>query len=416
MNPKVATAAIDTLVAYYERLQFNPVLIEVENPAVWRSHFDKRRNLYERHLGLPLAYLRGASFLEFGPNSGENALLPALFGARLTLVEPNQQVLPRLTDLFSRFGVSGQIESLTCAGIDGFMSDCQFDLVVAEGFLYTLANRAELLAKIAHFVRPGCFGVISFNDRCGGLLEYLRRAILFRACELAGVGDVQSDACLALACGFFKEDFARLHSSRTFEAWWRDTLINPFCRSGHLWSLPEVLDVLHAQGCEFHASSPAWLTADLYMWYKNIIAPDNRRQQLMTAWRQNLPYFLTGLTPEGNNHVMVTEGLIRDVARLVTTLCDWEIQPGRAGVDLKFPDSLDRYMTESGDIRLHQACKEWQGMIAALGGGSLEGLCRTYESAALTRQLWGTAYHYVCFQRSLDTLVSATAQPLRSCA
>jgi SAM-dependent methyltransferase len=416
MNPEVATDGADSLVAYYERLHFNPVLIEVENPAVWKAHFDKRRNLYERHLGLPLAFLRGASVLEFGPNSGENALLPALFGAHLTLVEPNQQVLPRLTDLFSRFGVGGQIESLTCAGIDGFKSERRYDLVVAEGFLYTLANRAELLAKIADFVRPGCFGVISFNDRCGGLLEYLRRAILFRACELEGVADVQSDACLDLASAFFKDDFAQLRSSRTFEAWWRDTLVNPFCRSAHMWSLPEVLDVLHAQGCEFHASSPAWLTSDRYTWYKNILAPEVRRQQLMAVWRQNLPYFLTGLTPTGAVQAAVTQDLVDDVSNLVTTLGDWEVRTDRAGVNLKFPASLDRYLTDSGDRRLHQANEEWQGLIAALGGHSLDGLRRAYHGAALTRQLWGTAYHYVCFQRSLEALVSGTAQPLRSCA
>ena len=416
MNSDVATQRVDSLVAYYERLQFNPVLIEVENPTVWKSHFEKRRNLYERHLGLPLAFLRGASLLEFGPNSGENALLPALFGARLTLVEPNPQVLPRLTELFGRFGVSGQIESLSCIGVDAFTSDRLFDLVVAEGFLYTLTNRAELLAKIAGFVRPGCFGVISFNDRCGGFLEYLRRAILFRACELAGVGDVQSDGCLDLARGLFQEDFAQLHSSRTFEAWSRDTLVNPFCRSAQMWSLPEVLDVLHARGCEFHSCSPAWLTTDLFTWYKNIVSSEVRQQQLLAAWRQSLPYFLTGLTPEGNTRQVVPNGLIHDVSQLVTTLCDWETRPDRAEVDLKFPDTLDRYMTESGDIRLHQANEEWKGLFAALGGRSLEALLRTYQSTTLTRQLWGTAYHYICFKRSLEALGSGTSQPLRSCA
>src|SRR5580658_596497 len=112
MSQLLATASSpnDSLVSYYTNLQFNPVLISVEDSAVWKSHFEKRRQLYERHLGLPLAYLDGASVLEFGPNSGENALLPALFGARLTLVEPNEQVLPRLRELFNLFGVQNQIE------------------------------------------------------------------------------------------------------------------------------------------------------------------------------------------------------------------------------------------------------------------------------------------------------------------
>ncbi len=327
--------------------------------------------------------------------------MPALFGAHLTLVEPNQQVLPRLTDLFRRFGVSDRIASLTCAGVDTFDSERLFDLVVAEGFLYTLAERDTLLARIARFVRPGCFGVISFNDRCGGLLEYLRRAVLFRACELAGVADVQSDRCLELASDLFRDDYARLQASRKFEAWWRDTLVNPFCRSAHVWSLPEVLDVLQAQGCELYSTSPAWLTADHYTWYKKTLPPEERRRRLLQAWRQNLAYFLTGLTPEGNAWPAVGEPLIADVSSFVTGLCDWEVQVGRAAVHLKYPDALDRYLLDSGDARLHQVSQEWKGLVAALAGNSLEALRRAYGNATLTRQLWGTAYHYVCFQRSL---------------
>ena len=81
----------NTLTGYYQEHQFNPVLIRVEDSAVWRAHLAKRRNLYGRHLGIPLALLRSRPVLEFGPNSGENALVPALWGASLTLVELNDR-------------------------------------------------------------------------------------------------------------------------------------------------------------------------------------------------------------------------------------------------------------------------------------------------------------------------------------
>src|SRR5438309_10406560 len=113
----------ESVLAYYQNHKFNPVLIRVEDPGVWDNHFAKRRNLYERHLGLPLSLLRGARVLEFGPNSGENALVPALFGSRLTLVEPNDQVLPRLHQLFDKFGLGGQIDAVHCETMDGFTSN-----------------------------------------------------------------------------------------------------------------------------------------------------------------------------------------------------------------------------------------------------------------------------------------------------
>jgi hypothetical protein len=374
-----------SLVSYYQDLQFNPVLIHVEDSAVWKAHFANRRNLYERHLGIPLAYLRGASVVEFGPNSGENALLPALFGARLTLVEPNTQVLPRLHELFVRFGVTRR-----------------FELVIAEGFLYPLPFRDAMLRKVASLVRPGCFGVISYNDRCGGLLEYLRRVYLFRACELSGVADTQSDACLQLARDLFASDFARLGLTRSFDAWWRDTLVNPFCRSEHTWSLPELLALLADVGCEFHSSSPAWFTGDRHRWYKRTAATGERTAAVLAGWKGCLAYFLTGLNPEGRPTPPPGEQVISDVHALVQQLSDFRVDPKRAALDVVYPASLEHYFDASDDARVRDLNREWLRLFATLGTDSLAALQHAYASAEATRGLWGTAYHYLCFQRSLD--------------
>lgn len=398
-----------SLVEYYQRHHFNPVLIRVEEEAVWASHFEKRRNLYERHLGLPLPFLNGASVLEFGANSGENALVPALFGARLTLVEPNPQVLPRLRDLFARFDADGQIDALACEGVGEYRSDRLFDLVVAEGFLYTLPDREPLLRKIAGHVAPGRFGVLSFNDRYGSLLEYLRRAILFRACNLTGVTDPQSAGCLALARELYADDFARLNSSRTFEAWWRDTLINPFCRTAHLWSVPEVLRILTEEGCEFHSSSPVWNTSGHYDWYKNLRSPDARREQVLRNWRSNLSYFLTGLRPTGGDGAEVGDDVLAAAAGLIGKLCDTELTPTGTPAGWVYPTALDRFLSDNPHPGVRAVNAEWRGLFAALGADRAADLLAAYSRSELTRTLWGTAYSYVCFQRTPGVTVRRAA-------
>ena len=78
-----------SLLEYYRKNVFNPVPISVEDHKIWNAHVAKRRNLYERHLGIPLPLLRDRSVIEFGCNSGENSLVLAMHGANLTLVEPN---------------------------------------------------------------------------------------------------------------------------------------------------------------------------------------------------------------------------------------------------------------------------------------------------------------------------------------
>jgi SAM-dependent methyltransferase len=389
----------DSLVAYYKGDRFNPVLIRVEDEAVWAAHFDKRQNLYEKHLGIPLAYLNGAAVLEFGSNSGENALVWALAGADLTLVEPNYQVLPRLRELFDRFGAAGQIDRLECEGVGEFQSDQLYDLVVAEGFLYTLPDRDAALRKIAGFVRPNRFGVVSFNDRYGSVLEYLRRAYLFRTCELAGVADLRSAASLNLARRLFAADFARLNSSRTFEAWWQDTLINPFCRSGQLWSVPEVLTVLTEEGCEFHTSSPLWATFRHFDWYKNLYRAEARREQVLHDWRCALPYFLTGLRPQGGVRP-APDAVLDAVASLVGRLSDTEVQPGRPPEPPEYPKPLDRFLATDPDPEVREVNYEWNHLFAGLRAGHVDGVLAAYDGAGRTRRLWGTPYQYLCFKRS----------------
>jgi len=389
----------ESVLAYYQNHKFNPVLIRVEDPGVWELHFAKRRNLYERHLGLPLALLRGARVLEFGPNSGENCLVPALFGGRLTLVEPNDQVLPRLHQLFDQFGLAGQIDAVHCATMDGFTSEDTFDLVIAEGFLYTLPNRDALLRKMIHLIEPGRFGVISINDQYGGLIELVRRAILFRACLLSGVEDVQSEQCLQLARRLYGEDFARLNSSRTFEAWWKDTLVNPFYVTEYLWSFPAVLDILKQEQCEFYSSSPVWATFQHYDWYKNLTPPADRHDKVLRDWRGALAYFVTGIKPQQRTQEPASPEVVQAVAAVTAGLSDASRSADSAAKPPFYPLELNRYLAGHADPIVRAANDELQGLFKGLRATRADDLLTAYAAAGTVRSLWGTAYHYVCFQR-----------------
>jgi len=173
----VTTKKETTLLEYYQEHELNPVPIDVEDHLGWKDHVIKRRNLYEKHLMLPTACFRDRSVIEFGCNSGENALYLAALGARLTLVEPNGQVLPRLRDLFERFGLDSRIEALVNTDIAGFEANQQYDVMLAEGFLSALAERDQAALKLCSLVKPGGLGVISFDDRYGSLMELLRQMI-----------------------------------------------------------------------------------------------------------------------------------------------------------------------------------------------------------------------------------------------
>lgn len=388
-----------TMVDYYRSNYFNPVTISVEDEVVWNSHFIKRHNLYMRHLGIPLSFLKGRSVVEFGPNSGENALVLAIYGANLTLVEPNEQVLPRLKELFERFSVMDRVKDLRVESMTDFQSETLYHLAIAEGFLFTLPNRDQLVVKMASLLMPGGLGVISFNDRYGGLMEFTKKLVLWHACRLSNE-DIHSNGSLKLAKTFFNDEFMKLNASRTFYAWWKDTMVSPFVASQFLWSFKEILPLLENANCAFHSSSPKWQTGNLFTWYKNV---DHRTDEssILKDWRTVFPYILTGLRPKGIDGPGVSDEVIDCVADLVRSISNYTSDESDMGFlrDIAYPGVLYEYLKSIGDPLIVKFNDEMKGLYDAINDCDLKRLTDAYLNTEVLRYLWGTAYHYISFER-----------------
>jgi len=387
------------LLEYYKSNRFNPVLIPLENEEQWRSHLAKRCNLYEKHLGIPMVLLNGRSVLEFGPNSGENALVLAKFGANLTLVEPNEQVIPRIEAIFDQFGLTGRIKIIN-SRLEDFDTNEVYDMVIAEGFLSTLDHREDALRRIGNYVSPGSFGVISFNDLYGGFLEMLRRLVLFRACNLSGVHSVHGQRSLAIAKSLYFDDFARLPASRNFESWWKDTLVNPFYHSKYLWSYLDVLPILAEVGADFHSSSPMWSTFKHYTWYKKLDEPCDRLDKIRANWHSELPYFLTGMVPTVIGFAP-SDDVIIQLERLMQEMSELTRTEKFSGLCPAPPQLLLSYLKAYPDVEFKRFSTELAQLFKALNASKAEDLIQAYRSTVLLKQMWGTPYHYLCFQKLL---------------
>ena len=285
----------NSLVNYYQGHQFNPVHIPVEEQNEWEVHVAKRRNLYEHHLKIPFSMLRGQSVIEFGCNSGENALVLGAMGAQLTLVEPNEQVIPRLEELFKKFRLEDSLKALCQDSIESFHTEEKYDIAIAEGYLNILSTRDNMVQKMCDLLVPGGIGIISFDDIYGSLIELVKRVVVWKACELKGIDNIQSVETLDVAKEFFLEDFQQLSASRNFESWWKDQLISPFYCLPYLWSYQEFIPLIEKGGCEFHATSPTWAFDNHFTWYKNLVSREERHQRVLKAWEQMIPFFLTGI-------------------------------------------------------------------------------------------------------------------------
>ncbi|MBW8856567.1 MAG: methyltransferase domain-containing protein, partial [Bradyrhizobium sp.] len=130
--------ADDKLFNYYERQDVLPTFGNFKSPAELAAYAGQRRELFSDKLVLPPRLFRDADVLEFGPDSGENALVFAGWGANMTLAEPNRHAHPKIEAYFAHFGRTERLRELALSDVEGFRGDRRFDVIDAEGFIYTV--------------------------------------------------------------------------------------------------------------------------------------------------------------------------------------------------------------------------------------------------------------------------------------
>lgn len=391
------TKADRSLVSYYQQHRFNPVFIPVEDHDKWEIHFARRRNLYENHLNIPLSLLRGRSVIEFGCNSGENALVLGALGASLTLVEPNDQVLPRLRELFGLFKLEGSIRALHQESIESFQGDGPYDVVIAEGYLNILSTRERMLEKIGRLLGPGGIGIISFDDRYGSLVELVKRCLLWRACQLRGIEDILSPESLDVAVQFFGEDFGGIKASRTMESWWKDQLVSPFFCLPYLWTYREIIPLIENAGCVYYSSSPKWATTDHFQWYKNVMSFQERHAHVLDSWKNHLLFFLTGRHSEAQAISCPPDDALQSLDHLIEEISTCTRSYPSVDAPPSYPVVLDHYFDSTGDRHIQDLNGCLRTAFDILPFCGYEELLLRYKGMIGLRPLWGTPYHYVSF-------------------
>jgi len=390
-----------SLLEYYQKNFFNPVPISIENRDVWENHVAKRRNLYDHHLGIPIPLFRDRSVIEFGCNSGENSLVLAQAGANLTLVEPNEQVVPRLRKLFEEFGLIDRISSISNKDMTEFETDLRFDLAIAEGFLFALPDRDEMVGKMCELLSPGGVCVISFNDRYGVLIEIIKRMYLWRACQILSE-DAHGEESLNIAVVLFGEDFEKLNKSRPLAAWWKDMLVQPYIVDKYFWSYQELIPLIEKLGMELLSCSPRWVLHDSFNWYKNRTATKERHKSILDDWRNVFPFILTGRRLDLPRSRPASDEVVASVADLIARISSFASDAAKPG-DLEriiYPDPLDQYLNDLGKPELRSLNQDIKKLFETVKTDSFDALIKAYQKATSFRSYWGTPYHYISCVKS----------------
>ena len=280
--------AEDKLFNYYERQDVLPTFGNFKSATELEAYASQRRELFSDKLVLPPRLFRDAEVLEFGPDSGENALVFAGWGANMTLAEPNRHAHPKIEAYFAHFGLTERLRQLALADVEGFGSDRGFDIIDAEGFIYTVQPSEKWLGIFHRLLNSDGYAVVSYYERYGGFFELALKAIHAAGKAMTG------RAALETAKTLFEAKWNSIPHTRSFESWLMDVLENPFVRHRYFLDAAALCTAAHEQGFDVHSAWPAYRDSlDIY-WHKKVLPGDEKLRRAARHLDRSRLSFLGG--------------------------------------------------------------------------------------------------------------------------
>ncbi|MCK1334572.1 class I SAM-dependent methyltransferase [Bradyrhizobium sp. 38] len=280
--------AEDKLFNYYERQKVLPTFGNFKSAAELGAYAGLRRELFSDKLVLPPRLFRDADVLEFGPDSGENALVFAGWGANMTLAEPNRHAHAKIQAYFAHFSQAERLRELVSSDVEGFRSDRRFDIIDAEGFIYTVQPTENWLGIFHRLLNPDGYAVVSYYERYGGFFELALKAIHAAGKVLTGRPVLETAKML------FDAKWNSIPHTRSFESWLMDVLENPFVRRRYFLDAGVLCRAAHEQGFDIHSAWPAYRDSlDVY-WHKKVLSDDEKLRRAARHLGRSRLSFLGG--------------------------------------------------------------------------------------------------------------------------
>src|SRR5476649_1538606 len=255
------------LYSYYRDSGISPTFGSLQTETDLDRFCEQRARLFTLKLQMPPEMFRHARLLEFGPDTGENALAFARWGAHIELVEPNTSAWPQLQAYFRRFGLEDRLLGLHDKPIEEFAPADQADIVVAEGFIHTVKPEKQWIEVVRKAVRPGGYLILFYYERRALLMEVFHAALYREYCRL--IGQKGPDVARRL----YGAKWDALAHVRRFNSWVMDVLENPYTRSQFTIDAPCLVQMMAESEFELRQSWPRYRDDLRMLWHKTPESP-----------------------------------------------------------------------------------------------------------------------------------------------
>lgn len=279
---------MENLFDYYENKEIRPTYADFKDKEQLNKYDQQRRDFFFK-LNLPHTFFKDKKVIEFGPDTGENALIFAKWGSKLCLVEPNLKAHDYINKYFKNYELTESIEKLISKSLSDFSTFDKFDIVVAEGFIYTIKPNVTWIQKAKECLNDDGLFIFSFYDYYGGYIELLQKAIynvVNRSKQINTKG-------IELAKYIFTNKWECVGHTRTINSWFMDVIENPFVRLKYFIDPITLMQEMFQHEMRLYSSWPITKFPNSVNWIKkNTTSEIDLSQAIKYTSDRRLSHFL----------------------------------------------------------------------------------------------------------------------------
>ncbi len=214
--------------------------------------------------------------------------------------------------------MSASITNLRSDDIEAFGGEQKYDLIDAEGFIYTVQPTSLWLSTFNRNLKPGGYAVVSYYETRGTFIELVLKAIHSSCKALTSLEPV------AAAEKLYRAKWDSIPHTRPFSSWVRDVLENPFVRLRYFLDAADLCHQANNHDFDLHSSWPLYRDSlDIYWHKKELPAEEALRRNTSHLKRSPISFlsgqklYLVGNTGEIEAVTALIDALVTDVDALV---------------------------------------------------------------------------------------------------
>jgi hypothetical protein len=277
--------------------------------------------------------------------------------------------------------------------------DEKFDIIDAEGFIFTVKPDSLWMGLFARLLNDSGFVIVSYVEAYGSFFELLLKVIHARVRFLTGMNSIDC------ASQLYAAKWASIPHTRAFASWVMDVLDNPFVRLKYFVEPQALCRQMHDAGFLLYSSWPPYKDGLSVDWIKKPLTREERlKSQERFISRSRLSHFL-GRTCFLIATSSETENLLWSAVTLVDGLvesfdCRQSIQCRAQLAEVLHVVDSARITTCGEDVRaLTQALESAQQILRLLEDCAVDEVVRFCNEDPAFIASWGAPAHYAVFCR-----------------